>query len=31
MFSTIQRSYTVFRQSLSVLRQDKEILIFPLL
>jgi ABC-type multidrug transport system fused ATPase/permease subunit len=31
MFSTIQRSYTIFRQSLSVLRQDKEILIFPLL
>ena len=31
MFSTIQRSYTIFKQSLSVLRQDKEILIFPLL
>jgi len=31
MFSTIQRSYSIFRQSLSVLRQDKEILIFPLL
>ena len=31
MISTIQRSYTIFRQSLSVLRQDKEILIFPLL
>lgn len=31
MVSTIQRSYTIFRQSLSVLRQDKEILIFPLL
>jgi hypothetical protein len=31
MFSTIQRSYNIFRQSLSVLRQDKEILIFPLL
>jgi len=31
MFATIQRSYTIFRQSLSVLRQDKEILIFPLL
>ncbi|MFL6248709.1 MAG: DUF6159 family protein [Thermoanaerobaculia bacterium] len=31
MFSTIQRSYTIFRQSLGVLRQDKEILIFPLL
>jgi hypothetical protein len=31
MFSAIQRSYTIFRQSLSVLRQDKEILIFPLL
>lgn len=31
MFSTIQRSYTIFRQSLAVLRQDKEILIFPLL
>lgn len=31
MFSTIQRSYTIFRQSLSVLRQDKEILVFPLL
>ncbi len=31
MFSTIQRSYTIFKQSLSVLRKDKEILIFPLL
>jgi hypothetical protein len=31
MFATIQRSYTIFRQSLTVLRQDKEILIFPLL
>lgn len=31
MYSTILRSYTIFRQSLSVLRQDKEILIFPLL
>jgi hypothetical protein len=31
MFATIQRSYTIFRQSLSVLRQDKEILVFPLL
>jgi hypothetical protein len=31
MFSTIQRSYTIFRQSLGVLRQDKEILVFPLL
>jgi ABC-type multidrug transport system fused ATPase/permease subunit len=31
MFSTIQRSYSIFKQSLSVLRQDKEILIFPLL
>jgi len=31
MFSTIQRSYAIFRQSLSVLRQDKEILIFPVL
>ncbi len=31
MFSTIQRSYTIFKQSLAVLRQDKEILIFPLL
>lgn len=31
MFSTIQRSYAIFRQSLSVLRQDTEILIFPLL
>lgn len=31
MFSTIQRSYAIFRQSLSVLRQDTEILIFPVL
>lgn len=31
MFSTIQRSYSIFKQSLAVLRQDKEILIFPLL
>jgi hypothetical protein len=31
MFTTIQRSYTIFRQSLGVLRQDKEILVFPLL
>lgn len=31
MFATIQRSYTIFRQSLAVLRQDKEILVFPLL
>lgn len=31
MFSTIQRSYAIFQQSLSVLRQDKEILIFPVL
>jgi len=31
MFSTIQRSYAIFRQSLSVLRQDTEILIFPIL
>jgi hypothetical protein len=31
MFTTIRRSYTIFLQSLSVLRQDKEILIFPLL
>ena len=31
MFSTIQRSYAIFRQSLSVLRQDKEILVFPVL
>lgn len=31
MFSTIQRSYSIFKQSLSVLRKDKEILIFPLL
>lgn len=31
MFSTIQRSYAIFKQSLGVLRQDKEILIFPLL
>lgn len=31
MFATIQRSYGIFRQSLSVLRQDKEILVFPLL
>jgi Family of unknown function (DUF6159) len=31
MFSTIQRSYAIFKQSLSVLRQDTEILIFPVL
>jgi hypothetical protein len=31
MFATIQRSYTIFKQSLAVLRQDKEILVFPLL
>jgi hypothetical protein len=31
MFSTIQRSYAIFRQSLSVLRQDTEILVFPVL
>lgn len=31
MFSTIERSYTIFRRSLAVLREDKEILIFPLL
>src|SRR5687768_5439087 len=31
MFSTVQRSYAIFRQSLSVLRQDTEILIFPVL
>ena len=31
MFSTIQRSYAILRQSLSVLRQDTEILIFPVL
>jgi hypothetical protein len=31
MFATIQRSYAIFRQSLSVLRQDTEILIFPVL
>jgi hypothetical protein len=31
MFSAMQRSYSIFKQSLSVLRQDKEILIFPLL
>lgn len=31
MLSTIQRSYTIFRQSLGVLRHDKEILIFPVL
>ena len=31
MFSTIQRSYAIFRQSLSVLRRDTEILIFPVL
>ena len=29
--STIRRSYAIFRESLGVLRQDKEILIFPLL
>lgn len=31
MFATVQRSYAIFRQSLSVLRQDTEILIFPVL
>ena len=31
MFSTIQRSYAIFRQSVRVLRQDTEILIFPVL
>jgi Family of unknown function (DUF6159) len=31
MFNTISRSYHIFRESLSVLRQDKEILIFPVL
>jgi Family of unknown function (DUF6159) len=31
MFATIQRSYAIFLQSLSVLRQDKEILVFPVL
>jgi hypothetical protein len=31
MFSTVQRSYAIFKQSLSVLRQDTEILIFPVL
>lgn len=31
MFSTIQRSFAIFRQSLSVLRQDTEILVFPVL
>jgi hypothetical protein len=31
MFSTIQRSYAIFTQSLGVLRQDKEILVFPVL
>ncbi|HVT05605.1 MAG TPA: DUF6159 family protein [Thermoanaerobaculia bacterium] len=31
MFETFRRSYQIFRESLSVLRQDKEILIFPLL
>ena len=28
---TIRRSYSIFRQSLSVLSKDKEILIFPFL
>jgi len=31
MFNTISRSYHIFRESLWVLRQDKEILIFPVL
>lgn len=31
MFATVSRSYQIFRQSLGVLRQDKEILIFPVL
>jgi hypothetical protein len=31
MFATVARSYHIFLQSLAVLRQDKEILIFPVL
>jgi hypothetical protein len=31
MFTTIRRSYAIFVQSLGVLRQDKEILLFPIL
>jgi uncharacterized protein DUF6159 len=31
MFATLQRSYFIFRQSLSILGKDKEILVFPLL
>lgn len=31
MFDRIGRSYELFKQSLAVLRQDKEILVFPLL
>jgi ABC-type multidrug transport system fused ATPase/permease subunit len=31
MFTTIRRSYAIFVQSLGVLRQDKEILLFPVL
>jgi hypothetical protein len=31
MFETFRRSYRIFRQSLSILSKDKEILIFPLL
>ena len=31
MFATLRRSYLIFRQSLSILSKDKEILLFPLL
>jgi hypothetical protein len=31
MLATVSRSYQIFRQSLAVLQQDKEILIFPVL
>jgi len=31
MFGTFRRSYQIFRESLSVLKQDTELLIFPLL
>jgi len=31
MFATMRRSYLIFRQSLSILSKDKEILIFPFL
>jgi hypothetical protein len=31
MFATLRRSYLIFRQSLAILSQDKELLLFPLL